>query len=138
MSGSREETTVRTVCGVCETERNTYLSLEIAAQLPLLLTSPSGDEIQINLTRNGIRLKSIVSQLELKRMTAMDTYCTLPDSISDQSERFFDILQVDSFRESHPGVSFRQSDHTFELSGGGCDSSFLCSHILSDLPHFDV
>lgn len=80
--------------GCLPQKRGTDLSLEISTQLPLLLTGTSGNEIQIDLTCDGIRLEECQLDKVVNIRTAMNTYCTLPNGISDQSECLLDIFQV--------------------------------------------
>lgn len=70
-------------CDSFRERKAAYLSLEIATQLPLLLTGTGCDKIQIDLTRNGIRLSqeriSCVSENLLfdLRLTALSLMASL-------------------------------------------------------------
>lgn len=66
------------------------------------------------------------------------TYSTLPNRVPDQPRRFFHILQFNFIAQSHPRMSFTQTNHAFQLTRRGGDPSFGCSNVFADFSHFDI
>jgi hypothetical protein len=73
-----------------------------------------------------------------KRYRPAQTHSTLSDSVPNQPKRLLDVLHLDPLRESHTRMSFRKTNHAFQLSSGGGNPPLLRSNVFSDLAHLDV
>lgn len=100
-------------------EHTQQASLQILPPLPLASASTFGQQSHINETGAGV-------------------CCGLLESGLDEADSFVDIVFRDSGGEAHFGVRFGQTDHAFELTGGGGDAALGGADVFSQLAHGNV
>lgn len=116
--------------------------LEVAGNSSLLHSRTRVDEVEIDLTGDGVGLSGFkeASQHNFGHVdqSRRQTDSALSDGLPNQPSSLFDVLQVDRLAKPHPRVSLAESDHALKLSSGGRDPALGRSGILADLAHLDV